>query len=282
MINKLRLRSSSIAAAICCLFIVITMALPCGAEKQYTTRDLNEQLVMAALWMQTSAEYRALCFQAFNLAKMNLDAFLANYKGSKPVAVIVDADETVIDNSSYEAVFIDNDFGYSPATWSDWVAAAQARAIPGAKEFLNYAVSKKVEIFYVSNRRIKDYESTRKNLEALGFPFADQKHLLLRGKSRDKQKRRDQVAGDYAIAFFMGDNLNDFMNVFSGKSVAGRFAEVDRGREEFGRRFILLPNPTYGAWEGALYNGNWRAGPTEIDRMRKSHLNRWNPGSKNH
>ena len=79
----------------------------------YTTQDLNEQLVMATLWMQTSAEFRALCYQAFNLAKMNLDVFLKLHSGSKPVAVIVDADETVIDNSAYEAFLIGNNFGYS-------------------------------------------------------------------------------------------------------------------------------------------------------------------------
>ena len=86
----------------------------------YTTLDLNEQLVMATLWMQTSAEYRALCHQSFNLAKMNLDTFLSTYSGSKPVSVIVDADETVIDNSTYEAWLIGNNFGYSSKTWVPW------------------------------------------------------------------------------------------------------------------------------------------------------------------
>ena len=78
-----------------------------------TTQDLNEQLVMATLWMQTSAEFRAHCYQAFNLARMNLDAFLDSHKSAKPVAVIVDADETVIDNSAYEAFLIGQNFGYS-------------------------------------------------------------------------------------------------------------------------------------------------------------------------
>ena len=71
-----------------------------------TTQDLNEQLVMATLWMQTSAEFRALCYQAFNLARINLDSFLDSHKSAKPVAVIVDADETVIDNSAYELSLI--------------------------------------------------------------------------------------------------------------------------------------------------------------------------------
>ncbi len=245
------------------------------AEGEYTTKDLNEQLVMATLWMQASAEYRALCYQAFNLAKMNLDAFLASYKGSKPVAVAVDADETVIDNSAYEAWLIGQNFGYSSKTWTPWMAAGQATAIPGAKEFLAYAASKKVEIFYITNRKMVGYEGTKKNLAALGFPNVDEKHLLLRTKSSDKQARRDIVDKDYAVAFAMGDNLNDFTSAFRKKSVADRFAETDKIKADWGVKFIMLPNPCYGEWEGAVYSGNWGASAAEKDKMRKAALTKW-------
>ena len=242
---------------------------------QYTTQDLNEQLVMATLWMQTSAEFRALCYQTFNLAKMNLDTFLSSYSGSKPVAVIVDADETVIDNSAYEAFLIGNDIGYSSKTWTPWMAAAKARAIPGALEFLNHANSKNVEIFYVTNRKMVGYEGTEKNLKALGFPYVDKKHLLLRTDTSDKQPRRDMVEKDYTVAFLMGDNLNDFLSVFANKPIADRFAETDKIKDLWGRKFIVLPNPTYGEWEGAIYKGNWGASAAEKDQMRKDHLKRW-------
>ncbi len=240
-----------------------------------TTLDLNEQLVMATLWIQTSAEFRALCYQSFNLARMNLDLFLGSYAGSKPVAVIVDADETLIDNSAYEAFLIGNDFGYSSKTWTPWMAAARATPIPGALAFLNYAKTKNVEIFYVTNRKMVGYEGTEKNLRALGFPYVDKKHLLLRTKSSDKQPRRDMVAKDYEIAFLMGDNLNDFLSVFSKKSIADRFAEVDKIKKIWGKKFIVLPNPTYGDWEGAIYKGNWGASAAEKNKMRKDHLKRW-------
>jgi len=251
-------------------------AVKAPASAAYTTRDLNEQLVMATLWMQTSAEYRALCYQTFALARMNLDAFLSSYSGAKPVAVIVDADETVIDNSAYEAFLIGKDFGYSSKTWTSWMAAAQATAIPGAGEFLNYAKDRGVEIFYVTNRKMVGYEGTEKNLKDLGFPYVDKKHLLVRTKSSDKQPRRDLVAKDYAIAFLMGDNLNDFLSVFAKKSVDERFAEVDKVKSEWGRKFIVLPNPTYGDWEGAVYNYNWGASDAEKDKMRKESLKMWN------
>ncbi len=82
------------------------MQMEAKETQAYTTQNLNEQLVMATLWMQTCEEFQALCYQAFNLAQMNLDAFLDSHKSGKPVAVIVDADETVIDNSAYEAFLI--------------------------------------------------------------------------------------------------------------------------------------------------------------------------------
>jgi 5'-nucleotidase (lipoprotein e(P4) family) len=249
--------------------------IPAKGADQYTTRDLNEQLVMATLWMQTSAEFRALCYQTFNLAKMNLDMFLTAHTGSKTVAVIVDADETVIDNSAYEAFLVGKDFGYSSKTWTPWMAAAEATAIPGALEFLNYANKKGVEIFYVTNRKMVGYEGTEKNLKALGFPDVDKKHLLLRTDTSNKQPRRDIVAKDYEIAFLMGDNLNDFLSVFAKKSVADRFAEVDKIKDRWGTKFIVLPNPTYGDWEGSVYKGNWGASPAEKDKMRKDHLRRW-------
>lgn len=251
------------------------MTIPCYAAEQYSTKDLNEQLVMATLWVQTSAEFRALCYQAFNLAKMNLDAFLSGYGGSKPVAVIVDADETVIDNSDYEAFLIGKDFGYSSKTWTPWMAAAQAKAMPGAKEFLNYAKDKGVEIFYVTNRKMVGYEGTEKNLQALGFPFVDKKHLLLRTDTSNKQPRRDIVAKDYEIAFLMGDNLNDFLSVFAKKSVADRFAETDKIKDQWGKMFIMLPNPMYGEWEGSVYKGNWGASAAEKDQKRKGHFTIW-------
>ena len=249
-----------------------------GAEESaamYSTRDLNEQLVMATLWMQSSAEFRALAYQAFNVAAMNLDSFLAAYTGSKPVAIIVDADETVIDNSAYEAWLIGQDFGYSSKTWTPWMAAAEATAMPGAKEFLNYAAAKGVEVFYVTNRKMVGYDGTKENLMALGFPNVDEKHLLLRTDSSDKQARRDVVAKDYEIALLMGDNLNDFTSDFSKKSVEERFVETDKIKDQWGTRFIVLPNPTYGEWEGTVYKGNWGASAAEKDQMRKSYLNKW-------
>jgi len=255
------------------VMVIVAVGLLTGCA--YNTKDLNEQSVLGINWVQTSAEYRALCYQSFNLSKMNLDAFLATYSGSKPVAIIVDADETVIDNSAYQAFLVGNDFGYSSKTWTPWMAAAEAKAMPGAAAFLNYAKGRGVEVFYVTNRKMVGYEGTEKNLKALGFPYVDKKHLLLRTKSSDKQERRDIVAKDYTVALLLGDNLNDFLSVFSKKSVADRFSETDKIKNEWGKMFIMFPNPSYGDWEGTVYKGNFGASAAEKDQMRKDSLERW-------
>jgi 5'-nucleotidase (lipoprotein e(P4) family) len=255
------------------VMVIVAMGLMTGCA--YTTKDLNEQSVLAVNYVQTSAEFRALSYQSYNLAKMNLDSFLASYSGSKPVAISVDIDETVTDNSVYQAWLVGNDFGYSSKTWGPWIASGQAKAMPGAVEFLNYTKQKGVEIFYISNIKMEFYDGAEKKLKDLGIPFADKKHLLLRTKTSDKQPRRDMVAKDYEIALLMGDNLNDFLSVFRKKPIDGRFAETDKIKDMWGKKFIVFPNPLYGDWEGAIYKGNWGASAAEKDQMRKDHLERW-------
>lgn len=245
--------------------------------KEYTTKELNEQLVMATLWMQKSAEYRALSYQAFNVAKMQLDKYLETHKESKDkLAIVVDADETVIDNSAFESHLVGQDYGYGSKVWAEWMADAKATALPGALEFLNYAKSKGVETFYVTNRKMKDgYEGTKKNLEELKFPYADEQHLLLRTAESSKDNRRAKVANTHKIVLFMGDNLNDFSSMFEKKSVTERFEATDKTADNYGVTWIVLPNPTYGEWEGAIYQYNWGSTPAEKDKMRKEKLEKW-------
>tara|TARA_R110001606_G_scaffold79143_1_gene182882 strand:+ start:2265 stop:3092 length:828 start_codon:yes stop_codon:yes gene_type:complete len=246
-------------------------------ESDYSAKDLNEQLVMSTLWMQASAEYKALSYQAFNLAKMQFDQYASQHKGSKKIAVIVDADETVIDNSGYQAWLIGKDFGYSSKTWGEWMDAAQAKAMPGATEFLNYVASKGGEVFYITNRKASGLEGTRKNLKDLGFPNVDDAHLMLNTSTSNKEPRRQEVAQNYDIALLMGDNLNDFSIDFRTKGLAESDAAVEKNKALFGTTFIMLPNPAYGDWEGKVYDGNWGASAAEKDQMRKSKLNVWQP-----
>jgi len=251
--------------------LVVALATPTLSQDS-ATKNINDQSVGATAWFQSSAEAQALFYQAYNVARLMLDHDVTTMKTEKKRAVIVDIDETVLDNSPHQATMIARDSVF-PAYWKEWVDAAKAEALPGAVEFLQYAASKGIEVFYVSGRTQKDeLEPTKKNLAARGFPFSDNAHLLFRTDESSKEKRRQSIADKYHIVLLMGDNLNDFSNVFERKSVADRGAEVKRLKEEFGKRFIVLPNPFYGDWESALFKYQARLTPDQRNRLRKESL----------
>jgi 5'-nucleotidase (lipoprotein e(P4) family) len=202
-------------------------------------------------------------------------AVASEQKGEKPLAVIADLDETLIDNSAYDAGLLGRNASYSGKTWLEWELAAQARAIPGAIEFLTAASRLGVEIFYVTNRDQAGIKGTIVNLGALGFPFADDKHIAVSTGTSDKQARFDAIAKDYDVVLYLGDNENDMPIGSYGKNMADRNAIVDRNRAKFGSRFIVLPNPVYGDWEPALAPGYWGLTPKGKDETRKSHLYTW-------
>ncbi|MFT2096928.1 5'-nucleotidase, lipoprotein e(P4) family [Marinomonas sp. 2405UD66-6] len=271
------LHSSLRTLALSAVFLAGSFSLSAQAHDEYTYKDLNEQSVLAATWMQSSGEFKALSYQAFNLAKMQFDAFSDAYTGSKKIAVVVDADEAVIDNSAYQTWLIGKDFGYSSSTWAKWMEASEAKAMPGAKDFLNYVADNGGEVFYVTNRKIVGLEGTRKNLIELGFPNVDDAHLMLRTSTSNKEPRREIIAENYDIALFVGDNLNDFSSDFRVETIEESHAAVEKNKDLFGTKFIVLPNPSYGDWEGKVYKGNWGASPAEKSQMRKDVLNTWEP-----
>lgn len=268
-----------LALALALLVLPGTLAFAEGpAQPAYTQKDLNEQTVMPLLWMQTSAEYRELCYQAFNLADMIVDKAVASAKqGDKPLAVVSDLDETLLDNSAYDAGLIGRDAGYSGKTWTEWENAALALAVPGAVDFAKYAASKGVELFYVTNRDQAGFDGTLKNLTALGFPFADAKHLLVSAGSSNKQPRFDQVAKDYAIVAYLGDNENDLPIGAYHKNMSDRNAIADQNEALFGVQFVVLPNPDYGDWESSIVNNYYGLGPAGQSAARKSCLRTWQP-----
>jgi 5'-nucleotidase (lipoprotein e(P4) family) len=237
----------------------------------YQQKGTNDHLTMSVLWVQKAAETRALCYQAFNVARMMVDQNLGSAGELKKPAIIVDIDETLLDNSPYEARLIKTGESF-PLGWQEWTGLAQARPLPGAVGFLRYCDSLGIAIFYVSNRRVAEQAATMKNLEKTGFPQISEDHFYLRTGESSKEKRRQEIREKYNILLLVGDNLNDFADVFEKKPVEERFAETDKNREEFGTRFIVLPNPMYGDWEGALYNYDYRRSGEEKDDIRKNAL----------
>ena len=222
--------------------------------------DLDYQ-VAAVLYQQKAAEYRALSYQAYNLARWRLDADLDKKNVKKlpkaerrmPRAIIVDIDETVLDNSPAQVYGIMNGAAFNTKDWYAWSEMRKAKAVPGAVEFLNYAVSKGVKIFYISNRDEVQKAATIDNLRKAGFNDVSADNVMLRTKESSKDARRATVAAKYRIVLLFGDNLDDFTGAFERKSVADRFAETDNAKDQWGKKFIVLPNAMYGTWENAIY-----------------------------
>jgi len=183
-----------------------------SSSRSITSLDYS---LNAVLWQQRSGEYRALCYQAFAIAKMKLTEKIALHrKDEMPLAIVTDIDETVLDNSPQQASDILHHSTYTEANWKDWTSRAEAAALPGAVAFFQYADKMGIQCFYISNRRPEERTSTIKNLLAAGFPQADSVHVLLKDTSSDKESRRLQIKQHYNIALLLGDNLNDFDKMF--------------------------------------------------------------------
>lgn len=237
------------------LFLLVGFISSCTTKAQISTKADNEYLLFATLFQQNAAERRALSYQAFNMAKLMLDNQIRTTELSKTLAVVVDIDETVLDNSPFEAKSILKNSDY-PKYWNEWCELAKARPLAGAVEFLNYAKSKGVVVFYITNRKINLLEATLKNLSGNGFPYADEGHVLMRTDDSNKESRRNMVEANHHIFLLMGDNLGDFMHVFDDKTIEERFKLSEKYKNEFGRKFIVLPNPMYGAWVNQLFDNN--------------------------
>lgn len=228
----------------------ILLFAPFFVQAQNPARDYTN----AVLWQQNSGEYRALCFQAYNFARLSLKEALWTDTSKKPNCVIVDIDETVLDNSAFQGHEIKKGQSYVPADWTAWTSLAKADTVPGALAFLKFAASKNIETFYVSNRDEKDYAATLKNLQHFGFPFADDAHLVVSKGTSDKEPRRQKISETHNILMLCGDNLSDFSNIFY-REQKNTFEQVNSNQQLFGTKYIVLPNPMYGDWEKPLYKG---------------------------
>jgi acid phosphatase len=226
----------------------------------------------AALWMQSSAEYAAVVRGAYNQARRTLDLALvtpdwdALPPSERPIrsgfealppAIIVDADETLIDNSPFQARGVRDDEPFSAERWQAWSNERRARALPGALEFTRYAADRGVTVYFVTNRAYAgELDATADNLLALGFPvLPDRSNLLLKGDPRAaesaKATRRGYVAARHRVLLLLGDQLGDFFDG-AGPDAASRLSAAAAYQSWWGERWVMLPNPAYGDWERVL------------------------------
>jgi len=253
------------------LIVLLTSFTALAQSDSYVAKGLE-----GALWVQTSTEWTMTCGQAYRLAQMQLDEVLAHHDWSaaleqtgnfseKPPAVILDIDETVLNNIAFQGTAILEEVGFSSALWDAWIAKRAATVLPGALDFVKAAQAKGVTVFYVTNRECggRPYNDdpcpqetdTIENLKALGFLGVTPERMLLKSElpewSSEKQSRRAIIARDYRIVMLLGDDLGDFLpNVKKGPgaSLAQRAVAAKKYEAWWGVRWIILPNPIYGSW----------------------------------
>ena len=234
-----------------------------------------ETETMGLLWMRTSAEYRALAYQGYNVAMNAVKMAVTDPSHQrKPLAIVLDADETVVDNTKLMGESIVNGNGrFDAPWWRQAVHQGKSQAMPGAVEFLNEVHKQGVEIFYVSNRYAPvNLDVTIQNFKELGFPSIDKDHVLLFEKDSDKQPRFDMIAKKYYVVVYMGDNAGDFPIGTKGKTLAERNAIIDAHKEDFGTTFVVFPNPAYGSWVSALAKGYQNLSPEEQKQVNNQYL----------
>ncbi|MBL7904253.1 MAG: 5'-nucleotidase, lipoprotein e(P4) family [Bacteroidales bacterium] len=231
----------------------------------------NEYMVLATLYQQTAGEYRALCYQAYNIGRLMLDKDLADKTIDKHRVIVLDVDETVLDNSPFQAKCILEGTSY-PVNWDEWCNLAMAGAVPGALDFLAYAKANGLSIYYVTNRKNHLKEVTIANLKQLGFPDADTDHVIMRTDENSKEPRRLGISERNHISLLFGDNLNDFSDIFEKNDNSLRNKAVDSVKKAFGQRFIVLPNAMYGDWESAIYQDRSKESDSVKFQLRRGAL----------
>ncbi len=243
--------------------------------EQKTKKDgvqaINNNLLMATLYNYYASEYSALSHQAFNIATERLIDIRRENPARPDLAVIIDIDETILDNSPFEAKMILADSEFNSGSWTHWCKLAAAEPVPGALEFLQLADSMGFNVFYISNRsKEKVQDSTIINLQKLGFPQLNADHFLLKEKTSNKESRRQVVLKNYEIVLLAGDNLGDFYEDSSDHAV--RDSLMLANKENFGNKFIVLPNAMYGEWVASIgLRGNKKAADSLLKVMIKSY-----------
>ena len=219
----------------------------------------SRENTMGSLWYQNAAEVDALYQQGYNVATNKLKELLKQ-PTDKPYSIVLDIDETVLSNIPFQVKMIKDGTAFNPKLWDEWVQKAEATPVAGAKEFLQFADKNKVQIYYISDRTDAQVDATIKNLEAQGLPVQGRDHLMFK-KEGDKSKegRRQEVLKHTNLVMLFGDNLVDFAE-FSTKSEEDRDKMFEQLKAEFGDKFIIFPNPMYGSWESAVYQGEKKDG----------------------
>lgn len=225
--------------------------------------------VDALVWRDTSAEQAALYRQAFHWARWRVET-LAKTDGRslKPrYCVFTDCDETILDNSEFHGWLQMTGRNFHPLSWNDFCNARRSRACPGAVPFAIWLAESGIELFYVTSRSSATRAATVDNLAMLGFPVtasdASEDPMVTRVFMAD-MPHPDGAAGTWTRwqqyewitahrrlqpLLWLGDNLSDFRSGYKDLrwDLRRQLAEGE-DRENWGTRFVVMPNPVYGDW----------------------------------
>lgn len=223
-----------------------------------SAETLKNPLLYAIAWRQTAAEYRALYYQGFALARLRVEQALADRSPNdkRTLAVITDVDETVLLSGAYWGQLIaDGQDFFDDAKWDAWVPRNEFVASPGALAFVAFCESNGVEVFFVTNRDQGDatFELALGNLRAAGFSSARAENLRVLRETSNKEAVQAQIRTDFNVVASLGDNLNDFARRYYVTDVAEREALMHEDAAKFGSDYIVFPNPTDGHWIRAIF-----------------------------
>ncbi|TAL71359.1 MAG: acid phosphatase [Rhodanobacter sp.] len=257
-----------------------SVSAPHATPSATTAADDN---LDAVAWTQTAIEHDLIYVQTYRDAQARLlaalhdphwDALTAADRvapaAGLPPAVVLDIDETVLDNSPYQARMVRSGGTYDEASWAAWCKEEKARALPGALAFTQYAAAHGIAVIYLSNRPQDLDTVTRANLRKLGFPVSGADAFLGLGTAvpgcmqhgTDKGCRRQLVSRKYRVLMQFGDQLGDFVDI-AHNTETGRRAAIADHLNWIGTRWFVLPNPTYGSWQPALFHNNWHQSPAQ-------------------
>ena len=209
---------------------------------------LNDKLPNDVRWVKESTEYKALCHQVYNQAieklkkQLKHNNFSLNINNRDNYSVIMDLDETVLDNSDYQVDLISKNESFNMDSWAKWVKKEEAKLVPGAKRYINFLRKNNIQIIFISNRMHERLQSTKNNMKKLGIYSDHDIYLLRKDKADKKTVRRKEVFtstgrmekfDSFKIIQYLGDAIGDFKS---------------KEYLKFGLDQFIFPNPMYGKW----------------------------------
>ncbi len=233
--------------------LILTFLLFTSCAHQGKKDNANPQtpFLVATKYFQNSAEAAALYEQGYNVAYLYVQKVMKNYKEKLPACVVLDIDETVLNNSYYQGTLYEKGETYRDETWDEWVNLAKAPALPGVVSYISKVRDLGVEPIFITNRRSYLLDKTIENLEKVGIP-TEKKFMVGRDKVHSKEVRRALFKNSCHIIQLIGDNLSDFSDDYNAQEMKKRKQQVSKKNEFFGTRYILLPNPMYGDWRKTI------------------------------